>query len=95
MTPLPPPHPIPPTPPPPPPTHTTTIQVLKGQLMSSEDVRERYYAGVYLLKHWMLNQQDKYWRTLRQLIAQAQHLNDNLLLDNPYQQISSMLNVDA
>lgn len=28
-------------------------------------------AGVYLLKHWMLNQQDKYWRTLRQLILQV------------------------
>ena len=26
---------------------------------------------MYLLKHWMLNQQDKYWRTLRQLILQV------------------------
>lgn len=44
--------------------------VLRGHL-ACEDVRARYYAGVYLLKHWMLNQQDRYWRSLRQLIVQV------------------------
>ncbi|KXZ50930.1 hypothetical protein GPECTOR_14g176 [Gonium pectorale] len=67
--------------------------VIKAQL-SCEDLRCRYYAGVYLLKHWMLNQHDKYWRTLRHIIGTAQQLNDERLLDNPYLQMRTMLNVD-
>lgn len=67
--------------------------VIKAQL-ACYDLRCRYYAGVYLLKHWMLNQQDKYWRTLRQLILQAQQLDDERLLDNPYLQVCTMLSVD-
>ncbi|GLI64812.1 hypothetical protein VaNZ11_008219, partial [Volvox africanus] len=67
--------------------------VIKAQL-SCDDLRCRYYAGVYLLKHWMLNQHDKYWRTLRHIIGTAQQLNDERLLDNPYLQMRTMLNVD-
>ncbi|PNH02192.1 hypothetical protein TSOC_011861, partial [Tetrabaena socialis] len=50
--------------------------------------------GVYLLKHWMLNQNEKYWRSLRTIIGTAQQLNDERLLDNPYLQMRTMLNVD-
>eukprot|EP00198_Chlamydomonas_reinhardtii_P002370 XP_001691706.1 predicted protein [Chlamydomonas reinhardtii] len=67
--------------------------VIKAQL-SCEDLRCRYYAGVYLLKHWMLNQHDRYWRSLRHIIGTAQQLNDERLLDNPYLQMRTMLNVD-
>eukprot|EP00798_Chlamydomonas_sp_ICE-L_P014204 gene14204-20174_t len=68
--------------------------IMKGQLLASEDVRERYLGGVYLLNHWMLNQQDKYWRTLRQLVSQAQQVDDERLIQNPYLQICTMLSVD-
>ncbi len=52
-------------------------------------------AGVYLLRHWQLNQQDKYWRMLRQLVLQAQQLNDETLLDNPYLTVVHMLSVEG
>jgi hypothetical protein len=39
----------------------------------------------------MLNQSDNYWHRLRQLIVQAQQLNDERLLDNPYLQTMYML----
>ncbi len=52
-------------------------------------------AGVYLLRHWQLNQQDKYWRMLRHLVLQAQQLNDDSLLDNPYLTVVHMLNVEG
>jgi hypothetical protein len=57
-------------------------------------VRTPRHAGVYLLKHWMLNQHDRYWRSLRHIIGTAQQLNDERLLDNPYLQMRTMLNVD-
>ncbi|KAG2491355.1 hypothetical protein HYH03_010354 [Edaphochlamys debaryana] len=68
--------------------------VVRAQL-ACEDLRCRYYAGVYLLKHWMLNQHDKYWRSLRHVLGTAQQLNDERLLDNPYLQVAAMLNVDV
>ncbi len=49
---------------------------------------------MYLLQHWKLNQHDKYWRTLRQLIGTAQQCNDERLLDNPYLQMRAMLQAD-
>jgi hypothetical protein len=52
-------------------------------------------AGVYLLRHWQLNQQDKYWRMLRQLVLQAQQLQDDTLLDNPYLTVAHMLSVEG
>jgi hypothetical protein len=57
--------------------------------------RRRITAGVYLLRHWQLNQQDKYWRMLRQLLIQAQQLNDDALLDNPYLTVAHMINVEG
>ncbi|KAG2491343.1 hypothetical protein HYH03_010345 [Edaphochlamys debaryana] len=54
--------------------------VVRAQL-ACEDLRCRYYAGVYLLKHWMLNQRDKYWRSLRHVLGTAQQLNDERLVD--------------
>ncbi|KAG2491347.1 hypothetical protein HYH03_010347 [Edaphochlamys debaryana] len=68
--------------------------VVRAQL-ACEDLRCHYYAGVYLLKHWMLNQRDKYWRSLRHVLGTAQQLNDERLLDNPYLQVAAMLNVDV
>ncbi|GAX77605.1 hypothetical protein CEUSTIGMA_g5049.t1 [Chlamydomonas eustigma] len=67
--------------------------VIKDQL-SSDDARERYLAGLYLLHHWMLNQPHKYWQSLRQLVSQAQRSNDDTLLRNPYVQISAMMIAD-
>lgn len=69
--------------------------VIRSGLMSSTDPRERYYAGVYLLRHLQLNQQDKYWRALRALLLQAQQLNDERMIDNPYLTAASMLSIDG
>lgn len=67
--------------------------VIKAVLVGGEDPRERYYAGVYLLKHWQLNQQDRYWRTLRQLVLQAQQMGEERLLSNPYLTVNALLQV--
>lgn len=69
--------------------------VIRSVLTSSEDPRERYFAGVYLLKHWQLNQQDRYWRTLRQLVLQAQQYGDERLLNNPYLTVNALLAVES
>ncbi|KAG2494729.1 hypothetical protein HYH03_007243 [Edaphochlamys debaryana] len=53
--------------------------VVRAQL-ACEDLRCRYYAGVYLLKHLMLSQQDKYWRSLRHVLGTAQQLNGERLV---------------
>lgn len=48
-----------------------------------------------MLRHWQLNQQDKYWRMLRQLVLQAQQLMDESLLDNPCLTVTYMLNAEG
>ena len=75
-------------------TKYSLAHVVRASL-GSDDVRERYYSAVYLLKHWMLNQQDKYWRNLRLLVAEAQRLNDERLLSNPYLQMCGMLAINS
>ena len=52
-------------------------------------------AGVYLLRHLQLNQQEKYWRALRALLLQAQQLNDERMIDNPYLTAASMLSIEG
>ncbi len=42
----------------------------------------------------MLNQPHKYWQSMRQLVVQAQQLNDERLLHNPYLQISAMMTAE-
>jgi hypothetical protein len=50
---------------------------------------------VYLLRHLQLNQQEKYWRALRALLLQAQQLNDERMIDNPYLTAASMLSIEG
>ncbi len=63
------------------------LQVLSSCL----DVRQCYFMSVFLLRHLMHNQQARYWRALRHLFLQAQQLNDERLLQNPYLQVGVLL----
>jgi hypothetical protein len=59
------------------------------------------YINVVLLRrcthvrHLQLNQQEKYWRALRALLLQAQQLNDERMIDNPYLTAASMLSIEG
>jgi len=46
---------------------------------------------VFLLRHLQLNQQDRYWKSLRTLLLQAQNINEPRMINNPYIVVSSML----
>lgn len=48
-------------------------------------------VGVFLLRHLQLNQQDRYWKSLRTLLLQAQNINEPRMINNPYIVVSSML----
>jgi hypothetical protein len=48
-------------------------------------------AGVYLLRHWQLNHQDKYWRELRPLMRSAAVRDEPELLANPYLTLLHMM----
>jgi hypothetical protein len=67
------------------------VEELLKVLLGSRDVRQRYYSALYLLKHMMLNQAERYWQALRQLVLRAQSANDEKVLGNPYLQISAMI----
>jgi hypothetical protein len=71
--------------------HDFAVDELLRLLLESRDVRQRYYSALYLLKHLMLTQPERYWQALRQLVVRAQGLGDARVLGNPYLQISAMM----
>ena len=65
----------------------TALQVLNTSL----DARQCYFMSVFLLRHLLLNAQQRYWRGLRHLVAAAQASEDDRLLPNPYLQCGTLL----
>lgn len=57
------------------------------------DARTCFFVSVFMLEHLMLNRQDQYWHALRQLVVQAQQVNNEGLLGNPYLQVSTLLSL--
>ncbi|GMH33520.1 hypothetical protein BSKO_01354 [Bryopsis sp. KO-2023] len=60
-------------------------------LLKDSDVRVRYFASRHLLKQFMQQKPDDCRRALRQFVAQAQQINDERLVDNPYLQVGHIL----
>lgn len=73
----------------------TLLHACLQMLSSCVDVRQCFYLSTFLLEHMMTHQQDRYWSGLRQLVIQAQHVNDERLLGNPFLQIGTLLRQQA
>jgi hypothetical protein len=56
------------------------------------DVRMCFYLSVFVLEHLMHQEQGRYWGMLKQLLAHAQHSEDEQLLGNPFLQLQALLN---
>lgn len=58
------------------------------------DVRQCFYLSVFVLEHLMLHHQGRYWQALKQLLAKAQHREDERLLGNPFLQLQALFGAD-
>ncbi len=58
--------------------------------MSGLDVRQCFYISEFVLEHLMLHQQGRYWQALKQLLAEAQLIEDERLLSNPFLQLQAL-----
>lgn len=68
-------------------------EALFATLLKDADARVRYHASVFVQQRLVATKADQYRRALRQLTQQAQQVNDEKLLRNPYLQISAMLDM--
>ena len=66
-------------------------EALFAALLKDADARVRYHASMFVQQRLVATKADQYRRALRQLTQQAQQVNDEKLLRNPYLQISAML----
>lgn len=62
-------------------------------LLNDSDVRVRYFASRHLLKQAMHEKPSECRRALQQFVAQAQQINNELLVDNPYLQFNHILEI--
>lgn len=70
---------------------TAGLEALTRQVVSSsQDVRQCFYLSVFLLEHLMEHQQGRYWQALKQLMAEAQAVEDERLLGNPFMQLQAL-----
>lgn len=68
-------------------------EALFATLLKDADARVRYHASMFVQQRLVATKADQYRRALRQLTQQAQQVNDDKLLRNPYLQISAMLDM--
>ena len=68
-------------------------EALFATLLKDADARVRYHASMFVQQRLVAAKADQYRRALRQLTQQAQQINDEKLLRNPYLQISAMLDM--
>ena len=61
------------------------------QLLDDADVRVRYFASRFLLRRYVRDKPVEYRKALRRFVAQAQQMNDERLVDNPYLQIKHIM----
>ena len=66
-------------------------EALFAALLKDTDARVRYHTSMFVQQRLIATKADQYRRALRQLTQQAQQVNDEKLLRNPYLQISAML----
>lgn len=60
-------------------------------LLRDRDVRVRYRAALFLQQRLISTRAQQYGKAVRPLVQQAQLMNDEKLLGNPFLQISTML----
>jgi hypothetical protein len=71
---------------------TTTPVTLPLQVLSSGmDARQCYYFSKFFMEDLMHRQAGHYWEMVKQLLAQAQHQEDEQLLGNPFVQLQALL----
>lgn len=68
-------------------------EALFTELLNDRDARVRYHASVLVQKRLMTLKPQQYRKALRHLTQQAQQQNDEKLLQNPYLQVSTMLDM--
>ena len=68
-------------------------EALFAELLKDDDARVRYHASVFVQQRLMELKAQQYRQALRQLTQQAQQQNDEKLLQNPYMQVSTMLDM--
>lgn len=66
-------------------------EALFAELLKDDDARVRYHASAFVQQRLMELKAVQYRQALRQLTQQAQQQNDEKLLQNPYLQVSAML----
>lgn len=66
-------------------------EALFAELLKDRDARVRYHASVFVQRRLVELKAQQYRKALRQLTQQAQQQNDEKLLQNPYLQVSTML----
>ena len=66
-----------------------SVQVLGSCL----DSRQCYYLSLFLLRHLSTHAPQRYWRGLRQLVLQAQQVDDERVLGNPFLTAGTLLNM--
>lgn len=68
-------------------------EALFAALLKDPDPRIRYHASMFVQQRLIATKADQYRRALRQLTQQAQQVNDEKLLRNPYLQVTAMLDM--
>jgi hypothetical protein len=60
-------------------------------LSSCSDPRACLLLSQFMLEHLMKHHQQRYWASLKQLVATAQQADDERLLGNPFLQLVTLL----
>ena len=68
-------------------------EALFAELLQDGDARVRYHASTFVQQRLMELKPQQYRKALRQLTQQAQQQHDEKLLQNPYLQVSAMLDM--